>query len=111
VWRYRLRVDGHDYNSESYEGTMPWEVHHLLGEVAPDDVRFEAAFVFKHASADFAPDAALAEPEAWTALLSLHADDAIGLDILDAGSYTVLVPLADLRAGSFERAVCVLQSS
>jgi hypothetical protein len=44
-------------------------------------------------------------------LLSLHNDDNLGLDILDGGAYTVLVPTVDLREGTFHRTVCAIDSS
>ena len=104
-WTYLLRLDGLDYNVESYDGRMPWEVHHLFGEPAATqgDPRFVAAFISR-------PDPELAEASAWTPLLALHDDNALELYILDAGAYTVVVPLADLRSESFARAVCTLQS-
>lgn len=116
AWAYRLRLDGRDFNAESYEGRMPWEVHHLLAEESSEQVtaRFDAASMVEHARDDarlgFSPDPELAHPGAWATLLSLHEDEEIGLLILDAGSYTVLVPTADLLIGSFERALCTNHS-
>jgi hypothetical protein len=116
AWAYRLRLDGRDYNADAYEDRMPWEVHHLLGEESSEQItaRFDAASMVQHTRDDaqlgFRPNLELAHPEAWTTLLSLHDDEKIGLFILDAGSYTVLVPTADLLIGSFERALCTMHS-
>jgi Domain of unknown function (DUF1963) len=117
AWANRLRLDGRDYNAESYTGRMPWEVHHLLGEASSvqSDVRFDGAELFKYAKIaaflGYEPDAQLADPDAWQSLLSLHNDNSFGLEILDGGSYTVLVPTVDLRVGRFHRTVCSIQSS
>ncbi|MDA0158847.1 DUF1963 domain-containing protein [Solirubrobacter ginsenosidimutans] len=58
----------------------------------------------------YRPDAQLADPGAWQTLLSLHNDDSFGLEIVDVGAYTVLIPTGDLRAGTFHRTVCAIQS-
>jgi hypothetical protein len=117
AWANRLRLDGRDYNAGSSEGRMPWEVHHFLGEASSvqADVRGYAAAMFATASVaaflGYEPDARLAHDDAWQTLLSLHNDDNLGLDILDGGVYTVLVPTVDLREGTFHRTVCAIDSS
>ncbi len=116
AWANRLRLDGRDYNAGSYTGRMPFEVHHFLGEASSvqSDVRFDGAALFENAKIaaflGYQPDAQLAHPGAWQTLLSLHNDDSFGLEILDVGAYTVLVPTVDLRAGTFHRTVCAIQS-
>jgi hypothetical protein len=101
----------------SYTRRKPWEVHHFLGEASSvqGDVRFSGAWLFENAEIaaflGYRPDAQLAHAEAWRTLLSLHNDDSFGLDILDGGAYTVLVPTVDLSAGTFDRTVCSIDSS
>jgi hypothetical protein len=56
-------------------------------------------------------DEELADASAWQTLLSLHDDTRFGLQILDGGAYTVLIPSADLRADSYDRTVCAVDSS
>jgi len=117
AWANRLRLDGLDYNDDSCQERMPWEVHHFLGEASSvqGDVRGYAASIFESdrlaAFFGFRPDDRLAHDDAWQALLSLHNDDSIDLNILDGGVYTVLVPTVDLRDGTFHPAICAIDSS
>jgi hypothetical protein len=117
AWANRLRIDGRDYNVEDDVDPMPWDVHHFLGEPSSvqGGVRYDAAMTFEDpdrcASLGFQPDPQLADVMAWDCLLSLHDDHRFALDILDAGAYTVLIPGADLRAGTFSRAIAAIESS
>jgi hypothetical protein len=92
AWANRLRVDGRDYTADLDVEPLPWNVHHVLGEASSvqDDVR--------------------GDDESLSILLSLHYDDSFGLEILDAGAYTVLIRSADLDAGAFDRTVCAVES-
>jgi hypothetical protein len=114
TWANRLRIDGTVYKDDAYEGPMPWAINHFLGAASSGngDVQSAGAHLFRHpslaASLGYEPDDALADPAAWTTLLSLH--DGGDLEILDGGSYAVLVPVADLRAGTLHRAYCAVDS-
>jgi len=73
-----------------------------------DDVRVSAAFNAYHFFADHHD---VTEPEAWTSLLRLSGDEALGIDIGDEDWRSVLVPKVDLDAGSWDRLICVPESS
>lgn len=89
-------------------------MHHLLGEACSiqDDVRGYGVMFAEEPSwgADFAPDPALADEDAWRVLLALHFDERIDLHIHDGGAIHVLAPVADLAAGRYDRTVCSVAS-
>lgn len=91
----------------------PWDLHHLLGEPASiqDDVlEFGAAIYRGDWGMPVTPDSALADRDAWRALVALHMDERIGLHIHDGGAFTILAPAADLARGRYDRLVCSVDS-
>jgi hypothetical protein len=55
------------------------------------------------------PAPSLADPAEWAVLLHVASDERFGFDYGGIGTYTVLVPAAELAAGRYEHAVCVGQ--
>ena len=104
---YRLRIDGAPVGDYT-----PWGVHHVLGEPSSvgDDTRFTGMGIYGDAEDAAAEgvehDPSLDDVNAWSVLLALHDDDALGLNIHDAGALHVLMPATDLAAERFHRAVC-----
>jgi hypothetical protein len=96
-------------------------VHSLLGpaiSINIDDVRSMVAWLFESpdpslrfgasTEAEGADGAGLTEEEAWTSLLHLEDDAAMGLNLRDS-VFTLMVPRNDLARASYDRVFCVPQ--
>jgi hypothetical protein len=80
----------------------PWAISHLLGFSA--GVQGDPRWIGEDAFPE------LPGLETWQSLIAVHSGLGGTMDVADAGAYVVIVPVADLAQGRYDRGFLVLES-